>query len=64
MRRLILAGKFEKDTARLKKRGYETAKLREVMLRLARGEPLEQHYHDHSLRGNYKGFRECHLAPD
>jgi mRNA interferase YafQ len=64
MRRLIFAGRFEKDTTRLKKRGYETSKLREVILRLAQGEILEKNYRDHPLKGNYKGFRECHLAPD
>ena len=21
-------------------------------------------YHDHSLSGNYTGFRECHILPD
>lgn len=42
MRRLIFAGRFENDTARLKKRGYETSKLREVILRLARSEALEK----------------------
>lgn len=64
MRQVIFTGRFEKDTARLKKRGLDTGKLREVILRLARSEPLEQNYRDHPLKGNFKDFRECHIAPD
>ncbi|MDR3244603.1 MAG: type II toxin-antitoxin system YafQ family toxin, partial [Elusimicrobiota bacterium] len=26
--------------------------------------PLEQKYQDHSLKGNYAGFRECHIQPN
>ncbi|MBR5909213.1 MAG: type II toxin-antitoxin system YafQ family toxin [Schwartzia sp.] len=26
--------------------------------------PLPEKYHDHKLAGNYKGYRECHIAPD
>lgn len=25
---------------------------------------LPQNNQDHNLKGNYKGFRECHIAPD
>lgn len=32
--------------------------------RLANGETLEPKYRDHDLTGNYKGCRECHIAPD
>ena len=28
------------------------------------GEALEAKYRDHSLSGNYKGCRECHIEPD
>ena len=31
---------------------------------LASGEKLDESYHDHSLSGNWVGFRECHIAPD
>ncbi|WP_281526757.1 type II toxin-antitoxin system YafQ family toxin, partial [Campylobacter avium] len=29
-----------------------------------RTSPLEAKYKDHQLKGNYKGFRECHIKPD
>ncbi len=31
---------------------------------LLRGETLPAHYLDHALKGNYQGFRECHIKPD
>lgn len=37
---------------------------RVVMGRLIHREPLEATYHDHPLRGEWAGHRECHLAPD
>lgn len=32
--------------------------------KLSNGEALEAKYRDHSLSGNYKGCRECHIEPD
>ncbi len=31
---------------------------------LRREEQLEPKFHDHPLKGNYKGYRECHVQPD
>ena len=31
---------------------------------LADGETLPAKYRDHTLTGNYSGFRECHITPD
>lgn len=36
----------------------------EVIQRLARGEELDEKYHDHQLRGKLKSFRDCHIRPD
>lgn len=35
-----------------------------VVEKLSKDEPLEAKYKDHQLKGNYKGFRECHIKPD
>ncbi|MDI9369730.1 MAG: type II toxin-antitoxin system YafQ family toxin [Synergistaceae bacterium] len=35
-----------------------------VISALAIGEPLDPSYRDHSLGGNWRGHRECHIAPD
>ncbi|WP_234403172.1 type II toxin-antitoxin system YafQ family toxin [Neisseria cinerea] len=31
---------------------------------LMNGEPIPEKYKDHSLTGNYYGYRECHIRPD
>ena len=31
---------------------------------LAKGETLEEKYHDHQLSGKLKDFRDCHVRPD
>ena len=36
----------------------------EVVQKLANDEILEPKYKDHALKGNYIGFRECHIRPD
>ena len=38
--------------------------LESVIDTLAKGEKLEAKYKDHSLKGAYKNFRECHIKPD
>lgn len=55
---------FKKDYKRIKKRGYDTRLLEAVVERLATGQTLSREYRDHELSGDYKGSRECHIAPD
>ena len=55
---------FKHDYKRLQKRGYEMAKLRQVLQRLAEGKAPTEQYQDHSLRGNYASARDCHIEPD
>ena len=31
---------------------------------LSRGEPLPEKNKDHTLSGNWSGYRECHIQPD
>lgn len=38
--------------------------LDEVIEMLAAGVPLPAANRDHSLIGNFSGFRECHIRPD
>jgi len=46
------------------KRGKELAKLRDLILLLAQGDPLPAQYRDHPLAGNWSHHRDCHLEPD
>jgi len=56
--------KFEKDLARMKKRGVDLRILQQVVLTLLQDEPLPVKHRDHPLTGNWKAHRECHLSPD
>ena len=61
---LVITSKFRKALKLAKKRGLNIKLLDEVVGKLQNGIPLEEKYHDHELKGKYKGFRECHIQPD
>ncbi len=48
----------------IKKRGWDTTLLREIITKLSMGEPLPDKFRDHALVGNFIGHRECHITPD
>ena len=48
----------------MKKRGLNLSLLDSVVYMLANGDILPEKYHDHALKGKFKGFRECHIQPD
>ena len=64
MLELILSNHFKKDLKLAKKRGYNLELLNEVVETLQKEEPLPEKNRDHSLTGDYVGFRECHIQPD
>ena len=55
---------FKRDLKLAKKQGKDLGKLYDVIEQLANGEILDKRYHDHDLRGEYEGRRECHVEPD
>lgn len=55
---------FRKQYRLLEKRGYDMALLDEVVLKLASGETLSEKYRDHPLRGDRRGYRDCHIQGD
>ena len=55
---------FKKDYKRSNKSGKNRGELQKVIYQLAAGKPLDPVYYDHTLLGNYKDCRECHLEPD
>ena len=64
MLKLSVTTQFKKDFKRCKKRGYDLNLLKVVLDKLIDEEPLDAKYKDHSLYGNYVGFRECHILAD
>ena len=53
-----------KDYKIIEKQGKDVKKLLDIIEILAEGKQLDSKYKDHSLIGNYKGYRECHIFPD
>ena len=64
MRNPVSRSRFRRDVKLAKKRGKDMAKLRELILLLIEGNPLPPRYKDHSLNGEWKHFRDCHIEPD
>jgi mRNA interferase YafQ len=55
---------FERDLKKAKKQHKPLEKLKKIMQLLVEGKPLDPKYLDHSLQGNWKGARECHIEND
>ena len=53
--------KFRRNRRNLIKRGYDMSKLETTIDLLLSGNPMPAKYQDHSLLGNYAGYRECHV---
>lgn len=54
--------RFDKEYAKLSPSDREIVK--KVINCLAKDEVLEPKYKDHPLKGDYLGFRDCHVKPD
>lgn len=64
MYKITATNQFKKDYKKAKKRGFNIKKLEFIVDVLSKGKELEPKYKDHSLIGNYIGYRECHIEPD
>ena len=64
MREIVRKNQFKKDFKRLRSAGRNLSILAEVIIKLQKNEEFPQSLRDHSLIGNWKGCRECHLAGD
>ncbi|MCI8663285.1 MAG: type II toxin-antitoxin system YafQ family toxin [Hungatella sp.] len=56
--------RFKKSLKAAKKRGLDISLLNVVVDKLLHATPLDPKYRDHPLKGNWDGFRECHVQPD
>lgn len=64
MRAIFQTSQFKKDFKRIKKRGKDVSKLKEIISAIADSEALEERHRDHALSGNWAGSRDCHIEPD
>lgn len=55
---------FKSDVKLIQKQHKDIELLKPVVNILLSGNTLDAKYKDHALTGNWKGFRECHIAPD
>lgn len=55
---------FKRDLKRYQHRQAIIDEFGDVIRLLRQGKKLPDKYQDHSLSGNYKGYRECHVKPD
>lgn len=53
MRAIRRTSQFKRDVKRMKKRGKDLSKLKEVLEKITRGQELEAKYRDHVLVGQY-----------
>jgi mRNA interferase YafQ len=67
MRTIERTGQFKRDYKREAKGQHRTtidADILPVLQALANDKPLEPPYRDHTLTGNWKDHRDCHIKPD
>ncbi len=56
--------RFKKDIKTCEKRHYKLELMKQVIDTLRIPAMLPVQNEDHVLRGNYAGYRECHIEPD
>ena len=62
--KIIWTNQFKKDYKRAIRRKKDINLLDDIIRTLSRGEPLPEKNKDHTLSGNWSGYRECHIQPD
>lgn len=60
----VYTKQFDKDVKISLKRNKDIIKLKEIIKKLINQEILDEKYHFHKLKGNFKDRMECHIEPD
>lgn len=60
--KIVLSSSFKKDSKKLS--AQEKNATIKIINILADGKTLPAKYHDHSLIGRLKDYRDCHVKPD
>jgi mRNA interferase YafQ len=64
MKSFRLTNAYKRDLKRIARRSYDLALLGNVLNALREGHHLPAARRDHPLKGEWKGWRECHIEPD
>jgi mRNA interferase YafQ len=64
MKTLVESTAFRKDWKRAHKRGHDISKLVTIIRKLQLGEALPASNRAHPLKGEWRGYWDCHIEPD
>ena len=64
MRQIVFTSQYKRDLKLALRRKLPEEKLNEVIKLLANDQPLPAANKDHALKGEFRGFRECHIQPN
>ncbi|MBR1766960.1 MAG: type II toxin-antitoxin system YafQ family toxin [Bacteroidales bacterium] len=64
MRQIVFTSQYKRDLKHALRHHLPEEKLNEVIRLLATDQPLPAANKDHALKGEFRGFRECHIQPD
>lgn len=64
MYEILVSSKFKRDAKRCKRQRKDMDKFKTIVNLLVEKKALPLKNKDHSLSGNWSGFRECHIEPD
>lgn len=64
MKSFRLTSRYKRDFKRINKRGWDLDQLDAVLDLLATNTQLPPQRRDHPLKGDWHGWRECHIQPD
>jgi len=64
MRKVSQTTQFSKDVKKIRKRGKDLTKLREIVKQIAAEMVLHPKHRDHALIGHWRPSRDCHIEPD
>jgi mRNA interferase YafQ len=64
MYRLEFTNQYLKDLKLARKRNFDEDKLNKLIELFISGEEIPVKFKNHILKGNFKGFYECHVTPD
>jgi mRNA interferase YafQ len=60
----VYSKQFKRDYQKLSRSGRGVEDVDEILRLLISGDPLPIRCRDHSLKGEYHDYRECHVRPD
>ncbi len=64
MYRLEFTNQYLKDLKLARKRNFDEDKLNKLIGLIISEEEIPVRFKNHILKGNFKGFYECHITPD